>query len=379
MELAGDAAVGIRLRSNRLLPGSQVGSAPEAVAAAVGVQAQDLPAARLSIRARTAGLSDAAVEAARVDQRSIVRTWAMRNTLHLLAAEDLRWLRRLLHPWLVRATARRSAQLGLDDRTYRRAMGCIQEALAGGAALSRRRLEQVLERSRVDASGQRAPYLLMRASAEGLICEGPVSGGRPTYVLVSEWLPKPPEPAWGAEDDLRRLAIRYLGAYGPAAPEDMANWSGLSLSHCRNAFRGAEAQLSEVRVNGRQLWLAAGEEGFDGIIAPPAGLRLLPAFDTLLLGYRNRELHLDPRFARRVNAGGGIVKPVLLLDGRVRGTWRLARRGGEVAVAVQPFGPLPPSARGDLEAEADAIGRFLGCEASLAVEPPAEDGEFAGS
>lgn len=363
MKLSAEAVVGERLRRNLLVPGAEAGSAVEVVEALCGVQAQELPAARLAVRARSAGLTDAGVEAARVEDRSIVRTWAMRGTLHLAASKDLEWLRRLLSAGSIKANTRRSVQLGLDEATYRKAMDVIDRALAGGVALNRAGLREALEAGGVDASGQRAPYLLARATAEGLICEGPQVGRYPTYVRVEDWLGRQSQATTDRKDDLNRLVHRYLGAYGPAGPEDLAMWSGLAIPECRDAFQGAEPELTEVSSGGRQLWTAGEVRGGD-----PVGVRLLPAFDTFLLGYRDRSLHLDPAHAKRVNAGGGIVKPVVLVAGRVAGTWRLVHKPKGAAVSVRPFTGLPDPAMPEFEREAADIGRFLDVPVSLTVE-----------
>lgn len=360
MELSEAAAAGERLRRNRLA-GSELSAAGQVVAAVCGVQAQELPAARLSLRPRSAGLTDAGVEAARVAERTFVRTWAMRGTLHLVASDDLFWLRRLLSPGSIRANERRSAQLGLDEKTYRRAMELIDAALAGGRALSRAALKQALARGGVDSDGQRMVYLLARATAEGLICEGPLDGRYATYVRVEDWLGTTPRAAGDRAGDLNRLVVRYLDAYGPATPEDLAAWSGLAMGECREAFRTAE--LSEVSIAGRTAWIT-GELHGDG----PVPARLLPSFDTFLLGYRYRDLHLRPEHAVRVNAGGGIVKPVLLVDGRVAGTWRLIRRANGAKVSIQPFAALPKGT--ELEPELDDLRRFLAMPVSPTVAPP---------
>lgn len=357
-----DVTVAERLERNRLSLGSGASSAAEVVAGLCGVQAQELPAARLAVRVRSSGLTDAAVERERVVDRSFIRTWAMRGTLHLVLSEDWEWLRSLTGAASIRSNARRSAELGLDEPTYRRALEITQRALAGGGSFARAEWKEALAGHGVDASGQRAPYLLARASAEGVICEGPMRGGKPTYVLLEEWLgPRPPAPADRAEA-LNRLVHRYLAAYGPAAAEDLAAWSGLGVRECREAFSDADPQFVEVPAGSRRLWSTGSRPAASG----RAGTRLLPAFDSFLLGYRDRGLHLDPRHATKVNAGGGIVKPVVLVDGRAEGTWRLRRRGTERAVVeVTPFegNELPGNG---IEAEVADIARFLGLAVDLA-------------
>ena len=369
MDLTAGEAIGSRLARNLLPPGTGEVDPGKVVAALCSIQAQDLPSARLAIRARSTGLTDAGVEAARVQDRSFVRTWAMRGTLHLVPASDLAWIRRLLLPGVVRSSARRSAQLGLDEAVYRRAMELIRQDLSGGAARTRNQLQESLARRGIDLSGQRAAYVLLRASVEGLICEGPLAGGRPSYVLLDEWLTTAPAPPANREADLARLVSRYLQAYGPAGPEDLASWSGLKVSECRAAFSLCEANLMEVSVAGRTAWTTPVADEFQSTTPAPGGLRLLPAFDTFLLGYRHRGLHLAPRHARRVNAGGGMVRPVVLVDGRVEGSWRLVRRARKLEVVIQPFTAVPAKRRPELEDEVSDIGRYLQAPASLTIGP----------
>lgn len=361
MEASDREVVRERLGRNRLLPGTAASGASEVVAGLCGIQAQDLPAARLAIRVRSTGLTDEGVEAERVEDRSFVRTWAMRGTLHLVAAEDLEWLRSLLAPGSIRSNARRSGELGLDEPTYGRALKVTERELSG-REMTRAEWKEVLASYGVDTAGQRAPHLLSRASAEGLICEGPMRGREPTYVLVAEWLGASGQAtAPDREAGLMRLAHRYLAAYGPAAPEDMAAWSGLGIAECRTAFRDAEADLEEVSLGKRTL----STSGRHVQKVESGGLRLLPAFDTFLLGYRDRTLHLSSEHARKVNAGGGMVRPVMLAAGRAEGTWQLKRRGKRAQVDITPFRRRTKLPAAEIESEVADIGRFLDMHVEL--------------
>lgn len=98
-------------------------------------------------------------------------------------------------------------------------------------------------------------------------------------------------------------------------------------------------------------------------------LRLLPAFDTYLLGYRSRDLAVAPQDAKRVNAGGGMIRPVLLVDGQVVGTWASRRQRGGLTVSIEPFQSLAPEALPGLKAEVEDLGRFLHIPAQMQVLP----------
>jgi hypothetical protein len=189
----------LRLRAQRLT-GRRPRDVAELVRAVAGLQAQDLPASRLAVRPRSTGVDEAAVRRACDQDRSVVRTWAMRGTLHMVAAEDAGWLVALLGPGFAAGNRRRRLQLGLDDRLCERALETLPAVLAGGP-LSRADLVRALAAKGVEVppQGQAPAHLVGYAAMRGLICRGPdLDGDNPSYVLLEEWggghpPPQPPE------------------------------------------------------------------------------------------------------------------------------------------------------------------------------------------
>jgi hypothetical protein len=170
------------------------------------------------------------------------------------------------------------------------------------------------------------------------------------------------------EDALAELARRYLAGHAPAAPEDLAAWSGLALGQARHAFQLAGDELEEVELDGETLWVPAGTPAARSPAVGPV-VRLLARFDDYLLGWKSRDPVLDPGFARRIQAGGGWIHPAVVVDGRVAGTWRARRAGDRLDVTVEPFGDrLPPGTRPGLDAEVADLGRFLGVETRLRLD-----------
>jgi hypothetical protein len=106
----------------------------------------------------------------------------------------------------------------------------------------------------------------------------------------------------------------------------------------------------------------------DDIDTPVLIVRLLPRFDIFLLGYHDREMAVEPRYARRINAGGGILHPTVMVDGRIVGVWKSEQRKGELVVMVEPFESFPPQVVQGLEAEVADLGRFQGMQARLEIE-----------
>lgn len=376
------ALLSLRLRAH-LLGGQGAGSVSAAVGHMAGIQAQAAPPARLAIRARTRGITAAEADRACGTGRDVTRTWAMRGTLHAVATRDLRWMVSLLGPVFAKKGKRRREQLGLDDATCERALKALAGILAEGRPLTRAELISRLaaEGIRIDPRTQQPPHLLGYAANRGLICRGPdAMGDEPTYVLLDEWAPNAPSLKRG--EALAELARRYLGSHGPAATADFLAWSGLPAADGKRAWELIADGLAPVSADGMRLYMLAGDSLDAPGNLPP---RLLGHFDPFLLGYRDRDLVLDSRYARRIQAGGGFIQPAVLVDGRVAGTWRLARHGTSRAapdaepdaapgagrgarrarLTIEPFATLPDASWDGLAAEAADIGRFLGIEVTF--------------
>lgn len=317
--------------------------AAEVVRRACGLQAQTWVGAVLQVRARSTQTTKADVGTAREVDRSVVRGWFQRGTLHLVATEDYSWLLALLGPVLEKRNERRYRQLGLDERTRERGRKLLTRELEHGP-LTRAEIRAALLREGLvdETEPQAVIHMLYHLGVAGLICYGPDRGRDPTWVLTADWLDIPTQP----DDALGELAGRYLSAYGPATPQDLAVWSGLPVTTARNAF-AARDDLVDIEVHGETAAMLKSQKPSDAVVP----VRLLGEFDTYLLGHADRTPILPETYRRRVNAGGGLIKPVLIDDGRIVGTWRFDRRAG--ATEVEPFGDSP-----DLGTEPDDVRRF---------------------
>jgi hypothetical protein len=321
-----------RARSQRLLD-RRLTDAAAVVREVVGVQAQDRTAGTLSIRVRSTGLTRDDVERALVDERSIVRLWAMRGTVHIVAAEDAAWLVELFAPLALPGSHRRLGQLGVAEVDRQRAVEVIRSALADRGPLTRSELMEPLTRAGITTDGQAAAHLPLLAALEGHLCFGPLARGKPTFVLRDDWL-GPDLPRMPRDTAVAELARRYLRAFGPAEPEDFATWAGLPLREARAAWPGASAARRAAAA------------------PDPPVTRLLPAFDTYLLGYRSRDFTVPREHARKVWPGGGIVRPTVVENGHAIATWK--RSGAKIE--IEPFGRRAVTADDEI---AD-VARFLG-------------------
>ncbi len=206
-------------------------------------------------------------------------------------------------------------------------------------------------------------HLLYRAALEGMLCAGPNRGRQPTYVLWESWLGQPrPRPR---SEGLAELARRYLQAYAPAAARDLASWSGLKLGEARQAWQLIAGECVPVQAAGKPSWLLQSQlPWLEEVLAEGSQtvpqVRLLPRFDTYLLGYASRELAVDPAYARRIHPGGGILNAALLVDGQAQGAWQVRRRRNRLEVQVEPFVPLADGLLPLIEARGERRGAIPG-------------------
>lgn len=334
--------------------------------ALVAIQSQEKPSSILAIRPRTKKITARDVEQALESTRTIIRTWCLRGTLHLIAAADVHWLLPLVAPRLLKNLQRRHRQLGLDDDTLTAATKLFMAALRERGPMTRAELSALLEQNGISAEGQRLPHLIGRAALLGLLCHGPERDGTQTYVLLQDWLEDAPTPV---EDGWTKLAARYLATYGPASVDDFATWSGALKKDARAAFDAHRADLIEFEAEGQSLWLhqAQAEALLDTLDSASPGVHLIPAYDPLQLGYQSRDWFVHPQFARQIHPGGGFLRPTLLIDGEAAGTWKLTRRNNALEVTVTPFTEMSSEHLPLLQAEVDDLGRFLDAETTLHI------------
>lgn len=353
MRLTNDQALRLRSRGQGLV--DQATRVEEAVRGVFAIQAQDSRAAALSIRARSAGLTVADVRQAVEQERSIVRAWCLRGTLHLVPAEDLRWLLALLGPVFSRSSQRRRASLRLDDDTAERGVRLVRGILASRGPLTRHEIAEQLDPHGIPTEGQAKIHLLHLATMMGIVCQGPDRGREPTYVLIDDWL--------GTRDsragDAAELARRYLAAFGPATPADFAAWSGLTTTAARTAWGEIGGELLQVEAFGGPAWLLRSTAtGADDTSSDQPAIRLLAAFDTYLLGYRSRGPFLPAQHAPRV-LHGGIIYPTLIVGDRIAGTWKVQWAARRLGVTIEPFDEMDGEVTTVLKREAEDVRRFL--------------------
>jgi hypothetical protein len=349
-----------RLHNQSIAPAVSV-TPGDAVKRLVAVQAQYYGSALWAVGLRMNSPAVQSVEQAIRDGR-IVRTWPMRGTLHFVAAEDVRWMLALLAPRVLAGAARRHQQLDLDEATFARAETLFAGALQGGRQLTRAEMMEVLEQGGIASTGQRGYHILGWAAQRGLICFGPRQGKHDTFVLLDDWLPD--AKTLGQEEALAELVKRYFSGHGPATIQDLVRWTGLTATDAKAGLKTVESQLEHEMVGGQTYWCSPSWSGSKE--ASPTAY-LLPAFDEYLLGYKDRSAVLDPAHARKVLPGGGMFKPIIVIDGQVVGTWKRTLRKTKVLVNFHPFEAFSPDQMEAAVAAAEPYGRFLGLPVEISL------------
>jgi hypothetical protein len=346
----------LRGTAQRLHRPPALGHPVDVIRGAGPVQAQEPRAAKLAFRARSRRLTAIDVDRARTEERSLLRAWCMRRTVHLICAEDAGWLLPLFSHTIVRLARKRLADFGLDRRGQDRALKLLHEAVNAEGALTRPELAERLERAGFDTANEFKVHLWVLATLDGELCLGPDRGASACLVRTADWLGELERRP--REESLAELARRYLRAYGPADERDLARWSGLAL---RDARLGFERIVPDLRAAGELFTLGPRPR-----LPRPPVVRMLGGFDNYDLGYVDRTVALDAEHEKRVNPGGGIVRPAVVVDGRYVATWSSKRSGKRLAVSIEPFGRLTAEVRRAIEAEVADLGRFEALDATIA-------------
>ncbi len=379
-----------RLRRHHLARRAPAADAVRVVADVAGLHAQLPAAAELALWARVEGLRPGDVDRLLWEDRLLVRTWAMRGTIHLLPAAELplytaaqQRLRPRHHSgaWL--------RHHGLTREQADAMLAAIPAALDGppltreelAAEVARRTGHDVLADKLTGGFGD----LLKPAAFRGDLCFAPPDGRLVRFTRPDRWLgpQEPVDPADGAAAVTRR----WLAAYGPGTREHLARWFGMpSPAEAGRWLDLLGDDAVPVDVDGRpgrrlrhDAEAAAGggdaaggddEDGArDGGQGARGVVRLLPAFDPYVVGApRDSAAVLAPERRTAVHRPQGWISPVLLVGGRIAGTWRHEAAGRRLVVRFAPFTGVAPPVRAAVEEEATRLAAFVGGAPDLVWE-----------
>ena len=343
---------------------------PAVVRRICGLHAQLHSSAELTLWARTDGLRTGCLNDPLWTDRTLVKTWAMRGTLHLLAADELE----------IYAGAQGALPARYDSASWRKAFGmssaeakAVLDAIRGaldGEPLTRDELADAVAAQLGDprlGGAVRGSFGTMPrlAAFRGDLCFAPSRGRNVRFTRpdrwLGEWAPAPPNEA------LAEVIRRHLAVYGPATRESFARWFGMrSAAQAGRAIKALGDEVAQVSVEGQDGWMLSADVAAVQSAEPSGTVSLLPAFDQYVVAApRDASPVLDAARKPRVYRAQGWLSPVLLVDGRIEGIWRHEHKRGRVTLQVEPFGDLGRAARAGAESEAQRLARFLRAELAL--------------
>ncbi|MBB2910446.1 hypothetical protein FHS43_001709 [Streptosporangium becharense] len=367
MKITWDNVLAWRMR-RQMLEEPETDDAVAIVSRLCGVQAQVASSAQTAVGVRQRKPRRQSVKDA-LEDKKLVKTWAMRGTLHLLPVEEAAAYLSLLAS--TRSWEKGSWQRNFVTLDRLEAIGEAVHHVLDGKVLSREELTaKVIEKTGDEniaehmSSGWGA--VLKPLAFQGVLCHGPADGGRVTFTRPDTYLPKwpgMPEPAEAAA-----VAIpAYLGAYGPAPIEAFDQWlyrGALRKADLRSWVADLGDRLTKVEIEGQAAY--ARTEDLDDLASatPSTSVRLLPAFDQYVLGPGTKDTAIIPSARRgEISKAAGWISPVVVSGGRVCGTWNA--EDGALSVTVWKECDVP---RKQLQAEADRLGSVLGTDLTMRVQ-----------
>jgi uncharacterized protein YcaQ len=343
-------------------------SVVDVVRDSAGIQAQVQSAAEMAIWTRRRQTTREEVRRALWETRELVKTSAMRLTLHLIPAADHAVYIEAMRPASRAVLARWQRRLKITAAHVQIMIETVLEALADGALPQQ---ELVARAKRRAPKGMRAwldhAWSAVRpAVVEGAIVYGPPRGAEATFVRVDLWLG--PQPAMTVDAARAELLRRFLRAFGPATAHDFAKWSGMRVTETRTVVAALEPELTPVSVDGAAGWILSGDvDVLRRATLDADAVRLLGPFDSLLLAHATKEHLVDARFYKRVYRPQGWISAVVLRGSTIIGTWTQTTEGKRIAIDVELFRRESAAVRRAIEDEVDTLSAFVGAPAAARI------------
>lgn len=342
---------------------------PSVIGNVCGVQAQVTVMSRIALWARLRQVTLADVDRALVQKRTIVKVWSMRGALHLHPAKEVLTVLGGLMPTRLPREQRWIQSAGLKEEET---TAMILNALKNGPLTRAELVDYLAKRlgtktkdwmdggwGRETVGSNTAWQLVRPAVMRGLVCFGPSDGQEISFVRVDRWLRRPP--SMPAEADAEEALVRrYLQSFGPADAHDLRAWAGVHMRPIRAVLERLKDEIVEVDRDGRPGFLLRRDLPELEKARPHQGVvRLLPSFDPFMLGHYERGHLVDPAHYNDVYKDQGWLAPVVLVDGRVGGTWSYQRKSSKLQVAVRMFKSFNEDAEKQVKEEAHDLSRFL--------------------
>lgn len=312
-------------------------------------------------------------------ERSLVKTWFMRGTLHIVPSKDLPIYHNALKRMWFEHHGRYMNTPDWPNREQREKL--IYPKILEALAEKPLRRKELNDKTRSLLGDERQPYarlfsawggILKETCYMGLTVHAQPCGKESCFARLDQWLPNISLGETDEDQARNELLLKYLHCYGPASAQDFACWSGLLTSEATRAIEINLTVLKPVQIKetGKRLWML--RKDFKNLqkldLDEEAPLCLLPKFDSYLMGHKNRTRIIEDQFLKQVYRPViGDVAATMLVNGRIVGTWASKKTAKMLTVAVKAFRKLDKDTLSELEQVAKELGAFMGVEQTKVV------------
>ncbi|MGZ5135139.1 MAG: winged helix DNA-binding domain-containing protein [Flavitalea sp.] len=342
---------------NQQIAETKLSKPGEIVSWMVAMQAQEYAMSKWAIGLRLPGSTDEMVEEA-FTGGSILRTHLMRPTWHFVTPNDIRWLLKLTAPRVEAFNAYTYREQGLDAKIFKRSNDIIRKTLEGGKQLTRAELQAALKKKKIIANGIGLSCLMMKAELEGIICSGARRGKQFTYALMDERVPS--TKMFTKKEALAELSVRYFSSRGPATVKDFATWSGLSVTEAKDGAATLSSKFIKEKVNDQEYIFIPAPLNTNNKIQTSF---LMPDYDEYGMGYRDRSAIFNTKVdLSKFKNDNPIYNRMIIIDGKIEGTWKRAIKNNRVSIETVPFTSLSKIKQPILEKIIQKYCGFVGKE-----------------
>ena len=365
-EVASDSARLFTLRRHHLIERAKPEQAVDVIDDILGLNAQGALNYQLSLWSRVEGLDRGFIRRALTEEKTLVRSWLMRNTVHIVPSRSFLLVRAALRDSLMGEWNRWTVKTGSkeDPKSWEEHYLDVLESLAEGPLTANEMLAE-LEWSR--EKGKRILHRVIREmSLKGLLCHASSSGPwyhdtEHTYSRVDKWLPSVDIDEIDRDEAKKRFIVRYLRGFGPASIRDFSYWTGMRVRDGGDFFKLIEGSIEEIRITGQRASCYVLTEDLSDLLDNddiPSSARLLPQFDSLIMGHKDKERFIDPSSKSKIFLPRADVAATILLDGLVKGVWKIKREKKKWSLKIRAFKKLSEEDRSRVEGEIERLRKF---------------------
>ncbi len=317
------------------------------------MQAQDYHWATRAIGIRSGQSYQTITET--IAQWKIIRTRPMRGTIHFLLPQNVHWMMDLCASKMLGSFAWRREYLWISDKQATTALDLLDEMLRGGKQMTRKQIAHYWEDKWIALKKQRIYHLLNYAATKKLICFGPRKGNEDTFVLLNEWVNKPLQPT--REEALIKLATMFFRAHGPATVDDMARWTKLGKTDCRQWIAWAWKMLIQQEYEGK-TYIATPPTWGEKTWHQSWEIFFLWAYDEFFLGYKDK-LWNSLAIHQTQYAKNGTFWPLVVVDGNIAGTRKRTLLKDKIRIQINHLDQNIALSSSHMEKAAHSYAQFL--------------------